>query len=131
MAAAILMEVGLPLEKVHADIEKLLQGRVGTTTPPDHWHGGAPVVWTGQLPIPANSHVVVVQLTVRPELLEEFQAALLHNARESLANDPGRLRFDVSQHADDPQRWILHEVYTNPGRTPRTGSRRTSSPTTR
>ena len=59
-------------------------------------------------------HIVLVQLTVRPELLEEFQAALLHNARESLAIDPGCLRFDVSQHADDSQRWILHEVYTNP-----------------
>jgi len=59
-------------------------------------------------------HIVLVQLTVRSELLDEFERALLHNARESLAGDPGCLRFDVSQHADDPQRWILHEVYTNP-----------------
>jgi len=59
-------------------------------------------------------HIVLVQLTVRSELLDEFERALLYNARESLARDPGCLRFDVSQHADDPQRWILHEVYTNP-----------------
>ena len=58
-------------------------------------------------------HIVLVQLTVRPELLGDFEAALLHNARESLAKDPGCLRFDVSQDADDPARWILHEVYTN------------------
>ena len=56
---------------------------------------------------------MLVQLTVRPELLGEFEAVLLHNARESLAQDPGCLRFDVGQHADDPARWILHEVYTN------------------
>jgi autoinducer 2-degrading protein len=37
----------------------------------------------------------------------------MHNASESLAKDPGCLRFDVSQHAEDPQRWILHEVYAN------------------
>src|SRR5215510_3054396 len=59
-------------------------------------------------------HIVVVQLTVRPELLEEFERALLHNARESVARDAGCRRFDVSQYADDPTRWILHEVYDTP-----------------
>lgn len=58
-------------------------------------------------------HVVLVQVTVRPELLDEFEAAILHNARESIAHDPGCLRFDVSQELDDPRRWILHEVYTD------------------
>ena len=59
-------------------------------------------------------HVVLVVVTVRPELLEEFERALLHNARESVARDPGCLRFDVSQDADDPRRWVLHEVYDTP-----------------
>jgi len=58
-------------------------------------------------------HIVLVQVTVRPELLDEFERALLHNARESVAHDPGCVRFDVSQHADDPRRWIMHEVYTD------------------
>jgi hypothetical protein len=31
---------------------------------------------------------VLVQVTVRSELLGEFEAVLLHNARESLAKDP-------------------------------------------
>jgi quinol monooxygenase YgiN len=53
-------------------------------------------------------HVVVVILTVRADLLGEFEAALLHNARESVARDPGCLRFDVSQQVDDPTRWVLH-----------------------
>ena len=59
-------------------------------------------------------HIVLVQVTVRPDMLDEFERALLHNARESVAHDPGCLRFDVSQHADDPTRWVLHEVYETP-----------------
>ncbi len=61
-----------------------------------------------------NEHVVLVQVKVRPELAGEFERALLHNARESVARDPGCLRFDVSQGREDPTQWILHEVYTHP-----------------
>jgi len=39
---------------------------------------------------------------------------LMHNARESVARDPGCRRFDVSQHVDDPTCWVLHEVYDAP-----------------
>ena len=56
-------------------------------------------------------HVVLVMVTVRPQFLEAFQEALLHNARMSVAHDPGCLRFDVSQDLADPHRWVLHEVY--------------------
>ena len=59
-------------------------------------------------------HVVLVLVTVRPELLEEFEEALLHNARESVKHDPGCRRFDVSQQQDDPTRWVLYEVYDSP-----------------
>jgi (4S)-4-hydroxy-5-phosphonooxypentane-2,3-dione isomerase len=59
-------------------------------------------------------HVVLVVVTVRPEMLGEFEAALLHNARESVQRDPGCLRFDVSQQVDDPTRWVLYEVYESP-----------------
>jgi len=58
--------------------------------------------------------VVLVVLKVKPEMLPEFEQALLHNARESLVRDHGCLRFDVSQHVDDPTRWVLHEVYDEP-----------------
>ena len=47
-------------------------------------------------------------------MIEEFERALLHNARESVARDPGCLRFDVSQDTTDPTRWVLHEVYESP-----------------
>ena len=59
-------------------------------------------------------HIVIVDVAVRQDLLEEFERALLHNARESVAHDPGCLRFDVSQHVDDPTRWVLYEVYEDP-----------------
>ena len=59
-------------------------------------------------------HVVLVLVMVKPELLEEFERALLHNARESVKRDPGCLRFDVSQQQDDPRRWVLYEVYDSP-----------------
>ena len=59
-------------------------------------------------------YVVLVQVTVRPEMLAEFERLLMHNARESVARDRGCLRFDVSQHVDDPTRWVLHEVYDVP-----------------
>ena len=59
-------------------------------------------------------HVVVVIVSVRPEMLEEFERALLHNARESVTRDPGCLRFDVCQQVDDPASWVLYEVYEAP-----------------
>ena len=62
----------------------------------------------------AERHVVLVQVTIRPELQEEFEAALLHNARESVRRDPGCLRFDVSRDKDQPTRWVLYEVYDSP-----------------
>lgn len=56
-------------------------------------------------------HIVLILVTVKLDLLEEFEQALLHNARESVKHDPGCLRFDVSQQQDDPARWVIHEVY--------------------
>ena len=47
-------------------------------------------------------------------MLEAFEGALLHNARESVKRDAGCLRFDVSQSQDDPLKWVLHEVYDAP-----------------
>ncbi len=59
-------------------------------------------------------YVVLVQVTVRQEMLAEFERVLIHNARESVARDRGCLRFDVSQHVDDPTRWVLYEMYDAP-----------------
>jgi autoinducer 2-degrading protein len=65
-------------------------------------------------PYNRSMHVVMILLRVKPELLDDFERVLLHNARESVAKDPGCLRFDVSQDVDDPTRWMLQEVYDRP-----------------
>jgi quinol monooxygenase YgiN len=59
-------------------------------------------------------HIVSVSVTVKKELLAEFEQAILHNARESIVHDKGCLRFDVSQAYDDPTLWLFHEVYDAP-----------------
>ena len=58
-------------------------------------------------------HVVLVHVTVRADMLSEFEQAIRHNASESVRRDPGCLRFDVIQQYDDPTRWIFYEVYTD------------------
>jgi quinol monooxygenase YgiN len=65
-------------------------------------------------PTPGEPHIVLVQVTIRPEMQAEFESALLHNARESMRRDPGCLRFDVSQDKERRERWVLYEVYENP-----------------
>ena len=55
--------------------------------------------------------VVLVQVTVREELLEEFERAILINAASARTREPGCVRFDVSQQEDDPTRWMFYELY--------------------
>ena len=54
--------------------------------------------------------VVVGDVRVKPEHREEFVRATLENARNT-RNEPGNLRFDVSRHLEDPDRFALYEVY--------------------
>lgn len=55
-------------------------------------------------------HVVCVHVHVKPENRDAFIRASLENARATL-DEPGNLRFDVLQQADDPNRFVLYEVY--------------------
>ena len=55
-------------------------------------------------------YVVCVHVHVKPENREEFIRASLENASNTV-NEPGNLRFDVLQQADDPNRFMLYEVY--------------------
>ncbi|MFU8872743.1 putative quinol monooxygenase [Micromonospora sp. SL4-19] len=56
---------------------------------------------------------VVVHLEVRPDRLEEFLTGIETNARASLRDEPGCLRFDVHRIADAPNRFLLYEIYRN------------------
>ena len=54
--------------------------------------------------------VVCVHVHVQPEHRESFIEATLENAARTIY-EPGNLRFDVLQQADDPDRFVLYEVY--------------------
>lgn len=55
--------------------------------------------------------IVLVRVTVEQDALAEFQAAILENAARSVADEPGCMRFDVSQREDNPAEWLFYEVY--------------------
>jgi (4S)-4-hydroxy-5-phosphonooxypentane-2,3-dione isomerase len=54
--------------------------------------------------------VVHVFVHVKPGQAEAFKAATVENARNSIEED-GIVRFDVVQQEDDPDRFVLVEVY--------------------
>ena len=54
--------------------------------------------------------IVLVYVHVKPDSVEAFKAASLENARNSV-QEPGIARFDVIQQRDDPERFVLVEVY--------------------
>ena len=54
--------------------------------------------------------IVHVHVQVKPESVEAFKAATLTNARLSLL-EPGVLRFDVIQEAENLAKFVLVEVY--------------------
>jgi quinol monooxygenase YgiN len=55
-------------------------------------------------------HIVLVSVHVKPDCVEAFKTAILVNARASI-QEPGVVRFDVLQQAEDPTRFTLYEVY--------------------
>ena len=54
--------------------------------------------------------IVLVHVHVKPDCVEAFRSASLQNARNSI-QEPGIARFDVLQDNEDPNRFILNEVY--------------------
>ena len=55
-------------------------------------------------------HVTLVHVHVKPEHVDDFVAATRGN-HEGSVREPGNLRFDVHQSADDPTRFLLYEIY--------------------
>jgi len=54
--------------------------------------------------------IVQVHIRIKPECVDAFRQATIENARNSL-REPGIARFDLLEHADDPQRFELVEAY--------------------
>lgn len=57
--------------------------------------------------------VLLVHVDVREEHRAEFLEALRANAAHSVADEPGCLRFDVSEVEGSPNRFVFYEVYTS------------------
>jgi quinol monooxygenase YgiN len=66
----------------------------------------------GRRPVVPHSAMLIlhVQIHVKPEHQEAFRAATLANAAAS-RREPGVVRFDFCRLVDDPDRWVLWEVY--------------------
>ncbi|HZM13877.1 MAG TPA: antibiotic biosynthesis monooxygenase [Bacteroidales bacterium] len=54
--------------------------------------------------------VTCVHINVKPENVREFIKAMIENHEDSV-QEPGNLRFDVLQKADDPCRFMIYEAY--------------------
>lgn len=57
--------------------------------------------------------IVHVFVHVKPDYVEAFKVASVENAQHSV-QEPGIARFDVIQQRDDPERFVLVEVYRTP-----------------
>ena len=55
-------------------------------------------------------YVVCIHVNVKPEHRQDFIQATLENARNTI-QEPGNLRFDVNRQQNDPNRFMLYEVY--------------------
>jgi quinol monooxygenase YgiN len=58
-------------------------------------------------------HIVIVKINIRPDFLEKFRSATLENAKNSVT-EPGVVRFDFYQRADDHTKFVLLEIYKTP-----------------
>ena len=54
--------------------------------------------------------VTCVHVNVKPEYVQDFIEAIIEN-RKSTRKEPGNIRFDVLQKADDPCIFMIYEVF--------------------
>jgi quinol monooxygenase YgiN len=54
---------------------------------------------------------LLVTIHIQPERRDAFLASMLDDARGSVNDEPGCLRFDVLQDSNDPNTIYLYEVY--------------------
>ncbi|MBN1132005.1 MAG: antibiotic biosynthesis monooxygenase [Bacteroidales bacterium] len=56
--------------------------------------------------------VTIVHVRVKPEYIDHFIRATVKNHELSI-QEPGNLRFDVLQKADNPSEFAIYEAYEN------------------
>jgi len=60
-----------------------------------------------------SEHALWVDFEIKPEHVETFRVAVLRNARASVADEPGCLRFDVLDALPRAPRFFLYEIYVD------------------
>ena len=55
-------------------------------------------------------YVIIAPIQIKPEFKDQFIAAITEDAQGSVHDEPGCLRFDVIQDANDANRIWLYEV---------------------
>ncbi len=58
-------------------------------------------------------YTVIVSLYVKPDMADQFLDAMGENSRASRREEPGCLRFDVYRDNNDPNHFILFELYAD------------------
>ncbi len=58
-------------------------------------------------------YALVVTIDIKPGQKDPFIAAMLDDARGSVHNEPGCIRFDIIQDEHDVNRIYLYEVYAD------------------
>ncbi|NBQ68982.1 MAG: antibiotic biosynthesis monooxygenase [Nitrosomonadaceae bacterium] len=56
-------------------------------------------------------YVTIVYVSVKPEKVDAFKAACRLNHHENSIREPGNVRFDILQSADDPAKFVFYEAY--------------------
>ncbi len=56
-------------------------------------------------------YVILAPIEIKPGFKDRFVEEMLGDARGSVNNEPGCLRFDVIQDSDNPDKIWLYEVY--------------------
>jgi (4S)-4-hydroxy-5-phosphonooxypentane-2,3-dione isomerase len=58
-------------------------------------------------------YTLIVSLRVKPDMADRFLEAIGENSRASRRDEPGCLRFDVHRDVDDPNHFVLCELYAD------------------
>ena len=57
--------------------------------------------------------VVTVLFEIEADHVEDFRAAVMRQAENSVSREPDCHRFDVSEDGADPAKFFLYEIYTD------------------
>jgi autoinducer 2-degrading protein len=56
---------------------------------------------------------LIVEFQLLPQFIEAFSVAIAHNAKASLAQEPGCQQFDVCRDPNDASLFFLYEMYND------------------